>query len=44
MEYDNMRFENLKALMKEHGLRDCSKLKKPELIELLWENDRSRKV
>ena len=38
MEYDNMSVIDLKALVKEHGLRGYSKLRKAELITFLQNN------
>ena len=35
MDYENMRVVDLKALVKERGLRGYSRLKKAELIVLL---------
>ena len=38
MEYNNMRVAELKALARERGLRDYSRLRKAELIALLQNN------
>ena len=35
MDYENMRVAELKALVREHGLRGYSRLKRTELIALL---------
>ena len=38
MDYENMRVVELKSLMREHGLRGYSRLRKAELIALLQNN------
>ena len=38
MDYDNMRVVDLRALVKEQGLRGYSRLNKAELITFIWNN------
>ena len=35
MEYENMRVPELKALVREHGLRGYSRMRKAQIIDLL---------
>ena len=35
MEYENMRLPELKSLARDHGLRNCSRMRKAELVALL---------
>ena len=41
MEYENMRVAELKALARERGLRGYSRMRKPEIIELIRNNQQS---
>ena len=38
MEYENMRVTELKALARDHGLRNYSQMRKAELVALLQNN------
>ena len=38
MEYENMRVTELKALARDHGLRNYSRMRKAELVALLQNN------
>ena len=38
MEYENMRIPELKSLTRDRGLRNYSRMRKAELIALLWNN------
>ena len=38
MEYENMRVTELKALTRDHGLRNYSQMRKAELVALLQNN------
>ena len=38
MEYENMRVPELKSLARDRGLRNCSRMRKAELVALLQNN------
>ena len=41
MEYENMRLLELKSLARDCGLRNCSRMRKAELVALLQNNGRA---